>query len=213
MTTAHYIYCCYVVFPNIQSFYARFKLFSVFSISVSSTLPFIFVNQLYLRFSVRYILVVKLRRTHTPQYHFAVSKQNTSIKLRCLHHKMIISNTSHSVFTPLECCCSQRTLKHEYDYPLGHHIVLLGQIIKNSSFELQNIEQIQHWNADSIKIMYSYIMIMAAVLATILAHFYNVRIKNKPCCSQHYMSISNALHLVYSAQEWCFNQRTQPFNL
>ena len=35
-------------------------------------------------------VVLKLRRTHTPQYHFAVSKQNTNIKLRCLHHKMII---------------------------------------------------------------------------------------------------------------------------
>ena len=40
---------------------------------------------------------------------------------------------------------------------------------------------------------------------------YNVGINNKPCSSQHYMSISNALHLVYSAQKWCFNQRTQPF--
>ena len=38
-------------------------------------------------------VVLKLRRTHTPQFHFAVSKQNTNIKLRCLHHKMIISNT------------------------------------------------------------------------------------------------------------------------
>ena len=51
------------------------------------------------------------------------------------------------------------------------------------------------------EIMYSYIMIMAAVLVTTLAHFYNVGINNKPCCSQHYMSIPNALHLVYSAQE------------
>ena len=63
------------------------------------------------------------------------------------------------------------------------------------------------------EIMYSYIIIMAAVLATILARFYNVGINNKLCCSQHYMSIANALHLVYSAQEWCFNQRTQPFKL
>ena len=77
-------------------------------------------------------VLLKLRRTHTPQYHFAVSKQNTNIKLRCLRHKMIISNTSqmiisntsHSVFAALECCCSQRTLKHEYDDPLGHHLVL-----------------------------------------------------------------------------------------
>ena len=58
------------------------------------------------------------------QYNFAVSKQNTNIKMRCLQHKMIISNTSHSVFAALECCCIQRTLKHEYGGPLGHHLVL-----------------------------------------------------------------------------------------
>ena len=73
-------------------------------------------------------VVLKLRRTHTLQYHFAVSKQNTNIKLRCLHHKMIISNTSHSVLAALECCCRQRTLKHEFDDPLGHHLVLLLSI-------------------------------------------------------------------------------------
>ena len=37
---------------------------------------------------------------------------------------------------------------------------------------------------------------MTAILATIFAHFYNVGINNKPCCSQHNMSISNALNLV-----------------
>ena len=43
-------------------------------------------------------VILKLRRTHTPQYQFAVSKRNTNIKLRCLHHKMIISNTRRNIF-------------------------------------------------------------------------------------------------------------------
>ena len=60
-----------------------------------------------------------------PQYHFAASKQNTNIKLRCLQHKIIISNINNLVSAALECGCSQRTLKYRYGGPLGHHLVLL----------------------------------------------------------------------------------------
>ena len=152
-----------------------------------------------------------------------MSKKNTNIKLRCLQHKLIISNTSHSVFAAMECCCSQRTLKYEYCGPLGHHLVLLLSCwVKYNTETLHLSTLIEHLNYNTLskcstgmliqsKIMYSYIMIMAAILATISAHFYTVGINNKPCCSQHYMSISNALYLVYSAQEWCLNQRTQSF--
>ena len=160
-----------------------------------------------------------------PQYYFMVSKQNMNIKVRCLQHTLIISSTSHSVLAAMEYWYSQRTLKYEYGDHLGHHLVLLLSCwVKYNKQSLHMSTLFEHLNYKTFckystgmliqsEIMYSYIMIMAAILVTILAHFYNVGINNKSCCSQHNMSISNALHLIYAAQELCLNQRTQSFKL